>query len=143
MCRGQKCSSTPAEIAITAAKSIRCQHVDCWLRDAYWTEGMLTKGRREPYIGRALPRFEDRRLVAGRGGHTDDFSLDGQAHAVFVRSPHAHARVKSIDTGAAAKLAGVIAVFTAADYAATGGRGVNHYANPAGTHDVKLKAFTG
>ncbi len=104
---------------------------------------MLTKGRREPYIGRALPRFEDRRLVAGRGRYTDDFSLDGQAHAVFVRSPHAHARVKSIDTGAAAKLAGVIAVFTAADYAATGGRGVNHYANPAGTHDVKLKAFTG
>jgi aerobic carbon-monoxide dehydrogenase large subunit len=104
---------------------------------------MPTDGRRQPYIGRPLPRFEDRRLVAGRGRFTDDFSLDGQAYAVFVRSPHAHARIESIDTGAAAKLAGVIAVFTAADYAASGGRGIGHIANPAGTHDVKVKAFTG
>jgi len=104
---------------------------------------MANNGRREPYIGRALPRFEDRRLVAGRGRFTDDFSLDGQAYAAFVRSPHAHARLESIDTGAAARFAGVIAVFTAADYAAAGGRGIGHMANPGGTHDIKVKAFTG
>src|SRR6516165_8851514 len=64
---------------------------------------------REPHIGRPLPRFEDRRLVAGRGRFTDDVAFDGQAYAAFVRSPHPHARIRSIDTGAAAKLPGVVA----------------------------------
>src|SRR5215472_1763511 len=98
---------------------------------------------REPYIGRPLPRFEDLRLVAGSGRFTDDFAFDGQAYAAFVRSPHPHARILSIDTPAAAKLAGVIAVFRANDYAATGGRGISHMANPAGTYDVNVRAFTG
>jgi carbon-monoxide dehydrogenase large subunit len=98
---------------------------------------------REPYIGRPLPRFEDRRLVAGNGRFTDDVALDGQAHAVFVRSPHAHARILSIDTRTAARLPGVVAIFTAKDYAARGGRGVGHVANPASTFDVSIKAFTG
>jgi hypothetical protein len=100
-------------------------------------------GGRAPYIGRPLPRFEDRRLVAGRGRFTDDAAFDGQAHAVFVRSPHAHARIVSIDAGAARALPGVVAVFTADDYAAAGGRGVAHIANPASTYDVTAKAFTG
>jgi aerobic carbon-monoxide dehydrogenase large subunit len=104
---------------------------------------MAKNTAREPYIGRPLPRFEDVRLVAGRGRFTDDFAFDRQAYAGFVRSPHPHARIRSIDTDAAAKLAGVIAVFTAKDYAAAGGRGVVHMANPAGTYDVKVKAFTG
>src|SRR5260370_5884022 len=94
-------------------------------------------------IGRPLPRFEDLRLVAGRGRFTDDFAFDGQAYAAFVRSPHPHARIRSIDTDAAAKLPGVIAVFTAKDYAAAGGGGIVHMANPAGTYDVKVRAFTG
>jgi carbon-monoxide dehydrogenase large subunit len=100
-------------------------------------------GRREPYIGRALPRFEDRRLVAGRGRFSDDAALAEQTYAVFVRSPHAHARLGTIDTGQAASLPGVLAVFTAADYAAAGGRGIAHMPNPADTHDVKLRAFAG
>src|SRR6266436_760347 len=104
---------------------------------------MAKNTAREPYVGRSLPRFEDLRLVAGRGRFTDDFAFDRQAHAAFVRSPHPHARIKSIDTDAAAKLPGVIAVFTAKDYAAAGGRGIGHMANPAGTHDVKVKAFAG
>jgi carbon-monoxide dehydrogenase large subunit len=104
---------------------------------------MHEPGGREPYIGRPLPRFEDRRLVAGRGRFTDDHAFDGQAHAVFVRSPHAHARILSIDTRTAAQLPGVIAIFTADDYAAGGGRGVAHIANPASTFDVSVKAFTG
>ena len=104
---------------------------------------MAEAGEREPYIGRPLPRFEDRRLVAGRGRFTDDVAFEGQAFAAFIRSPHPHARIRSIDIGAAAKLPGVVAVFTAKDYAAAGGRGIGHLANPAGTHDVKVKAFTG
>ena len=54
-------------------------------------------GRREPYIGRAMPRFEDLRLVAGRGRFSDDAAFPGQAYASFVRSPHAHARLGTID----------------------------------------------
>ena len=104
---------------------------------------MAKKGGREPYVGRPLPRFEDARLVAGRGRFTDDFAFDGQAYAAFVRSPHPHARIRSIDTADAAKLPGVVAIFTAKDYAAAGGRGIGHIANPAGTHDVKVKAFAG
>src|ERR1700678_555153 len=103
---------------------------------------MAKNGRPEPYIGRPLPRFEDRRLVAGRGRFTDDFAFDGQTYAAFVRSPHPHARIRSIDTNAA-RLPGVIALFTAADYALAGGRGIGHMAKPAGTQDVKVKAFTG
>jgi len=104
---------------------------------------MDKKNGREPYIGRPLPRLEDLRLVAGRGRFTDDFTFDNQAYAGFVRSPHPHAHLVSIDTKAAAQLPGVIAVFTANDYAAAGGRGIAHVANPASTYDVKIKAFTG
>ena len=100
-------------------------------------------GRREPYIGRALPRFEDLRLVAGRGRFSDDAAFEGQAYAAFVRSPHAHARLGAIDTGAAAGLPGVLAILTAADYAAAGGRGIAHMPNPADAHDVKLRSFAG
>ncbi|MBV9969860.1 MAG: xanthine dehydrogenase family protein molybdopterin-binding subunit, partial [Xanthobacteraceae bacterium] len=101
------------------------------------------RGRREPYIGRAMPRFEDERLVAGRGRFADDAAAAGQAYAAFVRSPHAHARIESIDVAVAAKLSGVLAVITAHDYAAAGGRGIAHMPNPADTHDVKLRAFVG
>jgi CO/xanthine dehydrogenase Mo-binding subunit len=87
------------------------------------------RGRREPYIGRAMPRFEDRRLVAGRGRFADDAAAPGQIHAAFVRSPHAHARIDGIDADAA-KLPGVLAVITAADYAAAGGRGIAHMPTP-------------
>jgi aerobic carbon-monoxide dehydrogenase large subunit len=104
---------------------------------------MAKNTTRQPYIGRPLPRFEDLRLAAGRGRFTDDFAFDQQAYAAFVRSPHSHARIRSIDSDAAAKLPGVIAVFTAKDYAAAGGRGIVHMANPAGTYDVKVRAFTG
>ena len=46
-----------------------------------------------PYIGRPLPRFEDLRLVRGNGRYTDDLHYPDEVHAVFVRSPHAHARI--------------------------------------------------
>ena len=50
-----------------------------------------------------MPRFEDLRLVRGAGRYSDDISMPGQAIAVFVRSPHAHAKIKRIDTSARAK----------------------------------------
>jgi carbon-monoxide dehydrogenase large subunit len=94
-----------------------------------------------PYIGRPMPRFEDLRLVRGAGKYSDDISMDGQAYAVFVRTPHAHAKIKTIDTAAARKMPGVIAVLTGADYIADGLKGALQRANPAGAIDIKVRAF--
>jgi carbon-monoxide dehydrogenase large subunit len=71
-------------------------------------------------IGQPVRRFEDVRLVTGRGRYQDDIVLPRQAYSVFVRSPHAHARILSIDTKAAAAAPGVLAVYTGEDYAADG-----------------------
>jgi carbon-monoxide dehydrogenase large subunit len=69
-------------------------------------------------IGASVRRREDLRFISGRGTYTDDINRPGQLHAVILRSPHAHARIKGID-GAAAKAApGVVAVFTGTDMAA-------------------------
>jgi carbon-monoxide dehydrogenase large subunit len=69
-------------------------------------------------IGASVKRTEDFRFLTGQGRYTDDINRPGQVHAYFVRSPHAHARIKKVDTAAAAKLPGVLAVFTGADMAA-------------------------
>jgi carbon-monoxide dehydrogenase large subunit len=71
-------------------------------------------------IGQPVTRFEDRRLLQGEGRFLDDVRLLGQTQAVVVRSPHAHARIVGIDTAAAAKAPGVLAVFTGADLAHDG-----------------------
>ncbi len=71
-------------------------------------------------IGCPVPRIEDDRLVRGAGRYTDDIRLPGQAHLVLLRSPHAAARIVSIDTEAARQAPGVVAVFTAADFAHLG-----------------------
>jgi len=71
-------------------------------------------------IGQAVTRFEDRRLLRGGGRYLDDVNLPGQAHAVVVRSVHAHATVRGLDVTAAAKAPGVLAVFTGADLARDG-----------------------
>jgi aerobic carbon-monoxide dehydrogenase large subunit len=68
-------------------------------------------------IGQPVTRFEDRRLLQGGGRYLDDVRLPGQTHAVVVRSPHAHARIVSIDSAAVAKAPGVLAVFTGEDVA--------------------------
>ena len=49
------------------------------------------------FIGKPMPRKEDARLTTGKGRFTDDFNLDGQAHAAMVRSPYPHARIVAID----------------------------------------------
>ena len=92
--------------------------------------------------GKPLPRQEDLRLVTGRGQYTDDFVLPGQAWAVFLRSPHAHAVVRSINTNAAANMPGVLAVLTGSDYLADGFQGVDHIPNPLDAVDHTAKAFT-
>jgi carbon-monoxide dehydrogenase large subunit len=65
-------------------------------------------------------RLEDPALVTGRGQFTDDLSRPGQLHLVFQRSPHAHARILSIDTSGALAVDGVLAVYTGADLIAVG-----------------------
>jgi len=68
-----------------------------------------------PWVGRSLRRREDERLLRGGGRYVADVTLPGQLHAVFVRSPFAHAAIGGIDAGAALELPGVVAVLTAAD----------------------------
>jgi carbon-monoxide dehydrogenase large subunit len=67
------------------------------------------------YVGRAMKRVEDPRLIKGAATYTDDIRLAGMLHASIHRSPHAHARIVSIDTSAASALPGVVAVFVGAD----------------------------
>ena len=67
------------------------------------------------YLGQSLKRAEDPRLITGQGSFVDDINLPGMLHVAVLRSPHAHARVKSIDTAAASSAPGVVAVLTAED----------------------------
>jgi carbon-monoxide dehydrogenase large subunit len=71
-------------------------------------------------IGQPVRRKEDVRLLTGRGTYTDDIDRPGQAHAYVLRSPHAHARILSMDTAAARTAPGVVAVLTGHDAAADG-----------------------
>lgn len=68
-------------------------------------------------IGKALPRREDHRFLTGAGQYTDDVVMPGQTYGVFLRSPHAHARIRKIDASRALKAPGVVAIFTGADLA--------------------------
>src|SRR5712671_4975185 len=69
-------------------------------------------------IGAAVRRKEDFRFVTGKGQFTDDIDRPGQTHIHFLRSPHAHAKIRKIDTAAARALPGVLAVLTGAELAA-------------------------
>jgi carbon-monoxide dehydrogenase large subunit len=72
-------------------------------------------------IGQPVRRVEDQRFITGTGRYTDDIDLDGQVYLAVVRSPEAHARIRSIDVAAARAAPGVLAVVTGKEYAATGG----------------------
>src|SRR2546430_11727594 len=63
-------------------------------------------------IGESIRRKEDARFLRGRGNYVDDLELPGMLHMVILRSPHAHARITSIDTAAASAAPGVVAVVT-------------------------------
>ena len=66
-------------------------------------------------IGASPKRKEDLRFLSGRGNYTDDINRPNQTYAVMLRSPHAHATIRGIDTAAAAAMPGVVAIYTGAD----------------------------
>src|SRR6202022_1179320 len=71
-------------------------------------------------IGQGVPRFEDPRLVRGEGRYVGDIALPGMAFGHVVRSPHAHARIRTIDVSRAKAAPGVLAVLTGAAWQASG-----------------------
>lgn len=71
-------------------------------------------------IGAAVRRKEDHRFITGKGRYTDDLDRPGQAYAYFVRSPYAHARIRSLDATAAKAMPGVVDILTGLDLAADG-----------------------
>ncbi|MBV9541364.1 MAG: xanthine dehydrogenase family protein molybdopterin-binding subunit, partial [Alphaproteobacteria bacterium] len=75
-------------------------------------------------VGQSVKRKEDFRFITGQGRYTDDLAKAGQTYAVFVRSPHAHAKIRSIDTAPALKVPGVVAVLTGAELEADGVKGL-------------------
>jgi carbon-monoxide dehydrogenase large subunit len=86
----------------------------------------MTKSTPGDGIGQPVLRKEDAALVIGQGRFSDDLELAGQAYAVMVRSPHAHARIRAIEAAAAMALPGVIAVLTGADAIADGLKPIPH-----------------
>ena len=76
---------------------------------------------RQGFIGQSVVRREDARFLTGRGNYTDDIVLPGQTYGVFVRSPHAHATIKSLSTAAAKAAPGVVAVYDGEPFKAVGG----------------------
>lgn len=76
------------------------------------------------FIGKSVKRVEDKRFITGKGRYTDDIVLPGMTHAYILRSPYAHARIKSIDYSAAEAMEGVVTIMT--------GEEVGHYGVPCG-----------
>jgi aerobic carbon-monoxide dehydrogenase large subunit len=70
-----------------------------------------------PFFGSSIKRREDPRLITGRGNYVDDVKVPFCTYAAFVRSPHAHAKISSIDSSAARAMKGVLAVYTGKDLA--------------------------
>jgi carbon-monoxide dehydrogenase large subunit len=90
-------------------------------------------------IGDAVRRKEDLRLVTGGGCYSDDFNFPGQAYGAALRSPHAHARIRSIDVARARGMPGVLAVLTGQDARADGLKAIPHLAGAGAPPDIVLK----
>src|SRR5207249_4647702 len=93
-----------------------------------------TRSAREGF-GKPVLRKEDGRLLVGGGRYSDDVNVPGQVYACFVRSPHAHARIGRLDTGAALATPGVIAVLTGADADADGMKPLTHSPMPGNPYE--------
>src|SRR5262245_42939980 len=93
----------------------------------------------KPGIGSSPRRREDQRLITGAGSFGDDFTLPGQAYAAIVRSPHAHAILRRIETKRACGLSRVLAVLTAADYLADGLKPLTHAPFTVSPPDITLR----
>jgi aerobic carbon-monoxide dehydrogenase large subunit len=91
----------------------------------------------EKFFGKAMKRVEDPRFITGAGNYTDDISVLGMVHAAMVRSPYAHAKIKSIDSSAALALSGVLAVLTGKDLV---GAGINPIPTGWLLPDLKISA---
>jgi carbon-monoxide dehydrogenase large subunit len=76
-----------------------------------------TEPAERKWVGKSIRRVEDPKFLLGRGGYVDDMKVAGMLHAVLVRSPHAHARIKNINVDQARRLPGVVAVATGAEAA--------------------------
>src|SRR5437899_1210896 len=98
-----------------------------------------TRTAREGF-GKPVLRKEDARLLVGGGCYSDDVNLDGQAYACFVRSPHAHALIRRVDTAAALATLGVIAVLTGADAASDGVKPLTHSPMPGNPHEDMIRS---
>jgi aerobic carbon-monoxide dehydrogenase large subunit len=94
---------------------------------------------KHPGIGGSPRRREDHRLVTGAGSFGDDVALPGQAYALIVRSPHAHAILRGIDSKRAHELSGVLAVLTGADYLADGLQPLIHSPFTISPPDITLR----
>ena len=92
-------------------------------------------------IGEPFRRLEDERLLTGKGRFSDDWNHAGQAWMAVVRSPHAHALLKSVDASDAGALPGVLGVFTGAD--CDGLSPIPHNPSPSTKHDMKLRGPDG
>ena len=90
-------------------------------------------------IGKSVRRKEDQRLLTGSGCFSDDINLSGQAYGVLVRSPHAHARLRSIDKAAALAAPGVLAVLTGQDFLDDGLTVIPHNPFQSSPPDIKLE----
>jgi aerobic carbon-monoxide dehydrogenase large subunit len=90
-------------------------------------------------IGQPVRRKEDLRFLQGQGSYADDAKFANVAHAVLVRSPHAHARIRAITKDAAIKAPGVLAVLTGADYIADGLKPIPHNPGVVGPPDVVVR----
>ncbi|MDQ4078877.1 MAG: xanthine dehydrogenase family protein molybdopterin-binding subunit [Chloroflexota bacterium] len=104
----------------------------------------------ERVFGSAIKRREDPRLIVGEAQFLDDVRLPGMLHAAILRSPYAHARIKSVDTSKAAELPGVVGVFTGQDFAdlpplpcAWQAGGVENHVNTPRVLEIDKVAFTG
>lgn len=89
-------------------------------------------------IGQPVRRREDLRLLTGRGRYSDDINVPGQAYAVMVRSPYAHAHIRSIDVAAACAAPGVFAVLTGRDIQGDGLRPIPHSVRTGHPADIAL-----
>ena len=89
-------------------------------------------------IGSTVRRKEDVRLVTGHGCYSDDFNFPGQVYGAVLRSPHAHALIRSVDTAAARAMPGVLAVLTGADVVADRLKRIPHLAAPGTPPDIVL-----
>ena len=94
-------------------------------------------------IGQPVRRKEDFRLLTGRGSFGDDLVLPGLSHAVFIRSPYAHARIVAVDKRAALAAPGVLAVLTGADYSAAGLGPIPHNPGLSAPPDVQARPRRG